>query len=187
MIEQIIRDSFQKALNKMMKGVNHNNFRYINESVFRYYFIRSLPAHIGAEDEWKRIDLLLHDKRFQYPIKFKQYATRPLNMFNGKSRGYKGGAGNRNFSEFIHSAKKLVELVKDDPYSDLGCNFKNAYFILHAFDDLNSGKRQFSEFYTGEHKKTLKEEGVRCREICSDRVETKGILSFGWVIKLSPN
>ena len=104
-MDEIVINVFDEAVQITLDGVDADNYRFINESVFRYNFIKVLPKNIGIEDEWKRIDLVIHESDKHYPIEFKQYATRPLNRFDGKKCSFKGGAGEGNFSEFITSSK----------------------------------------------------------------------------------
>lgn len=183
-MENIIKTTFEKSFQKILKEVDKVEFRHINESVFRYIFIRSLPLGIGIEDEWKRIDLLLHDTSGQYAIEFKQYDTRPLNRFDGKNATYKGGASPKNFDEFLYSARKLVELKNYDSQLKMDCNIEETYFILLAGDRGYAG-RKFSEDYGGRHIDELRKIGIEANEIISksEQINT-GLTIFGWVLKI---
>ncbi len=182
-MEDIIAKAFHDSLKKMLRGINSENYRHINESVFRYFFIKSLPKEVNAEDEWRRIDLVLHDDSGIYPIEFKQYDTRTLKNFNGKD-GFKGGAGKGNFNEFIYSSVKLVDLLREQPYIDKGCKFKRGYFILLAGDNHTMKKAKFSDYYKGEHIKKLKREGIKVKKITDFKLIQKEFEIFGWVLRL---
>jgi hypothetical protein len=185
-MEEIVKKAFTDSFNSLCSQVNESTYRHINESVYRYLFIQNLPASIGIEDEWRRIDLLLHDSNFQYPIEFKQYDTRPrLNFGKGKN-GKKGGAGKRNFDEFLSSAQKLVELKNKEVFLDQGCNFKKCYFVLLAGDKNEIGKKRFDYWYWDQdrHLKALLDIGIQSKIIAREECVKSSLKIFGWIVEL---
>ena len=182
-IDEIISETFNKAFNLALKGINKNSFRHINESVFRYLFIKSLPENIDKEDEWKRIDLILHDKTGQYPIEFKFLDIRPLNKFNGQKPNYKGGPSKRNFNEFLKSCEILVNLDQNEKMKLLGANFKDKFVILVAGDRKNDRKK-FADYYEEKYISTLNQKGILVNQIFKKQKKIEDLTVFGWIIKI---
>tara|TARA_R110002167_G_C12700574_1_gene653449 strand:+ start:2704 stop:3279 length:576 start_codon:yes stop_codon:yes gene_type:complete len=189
-MEEIIKKAFYDSFDAICNDVTETTFRHLNESVYRYFFIKHLPSSIGIEDEWHRIDLMLHDSEYQYPIEFKQYDTRPLFMVNSKKIGKKGGAGSGNFKEFIESSKKLVELKNKEFFTKRGCNFKKYYFILLAGDLCQNNKnstQRFDYWYWNDnrHIQALSKVGIRTKLIAKKEFTKSSLKVFGWVIELN--
>ena len=182
-IDKIISDSFKKAFETCLLDIDADAVRHLNESVFRYYFIKALPAGIGKEDEWKRIDLLIHNESGHYPIEFKFYDKRPLNRFDSKKPSYKGGPSEKNFREFKKSCFTLLDLGNNQEIQKLGADIKDKYFILVAAD-RDSDKVKFADFYLGKHITKLQEEGVTSKELVFEQKTIDSINVFGWVLKL---
>jgi len=185
-MEKIIEKAFINSFNDLCCQVNEKTFRHINESVYRYLFIKHLPEGIGVEDEWHRIDLLLHDPEFQYPIEFKLYDTRPLFLIGMDEQGKKGGAGNKNFQEFLNSAKKLAELRNENFYLKKRCNFKKSYFVLIAGDRLETGKKRFDYWYCDQnrHLAALAKMDIKSQVIAQEECVKSSLKIFGWVIEV---
>ena len=122
----------------------------MNESVFRYLFIKNLPKDIHSEDEWHRVDLLLHRKNEFFPIEFKFYDSRPCVNFTKKRHHYKGGAGDRNFMEFVTSIQKLMTLSTRMETIDpvVSKSIANTYTILVSIDHLSNKRKHFNEYYS---------------------------------------
>lgn len=189
-METTIKKAFIDSFNYLCSQVVNVPFRHINENVYRYFFIKHLPKNIGIEDEWHRIDLLLHDQNFQYPIEFKQYSTRPLLLLGKNKCGRKGGAGKKNFQEFLNSAKKLVEKREEPFYSRNNCNFKNSYFVLVAGDTAGEkGKNRFDYWYSDQnrHLDALLEIGIKSKVIAQKEFRSPSEKIFGWILEIWEN
>ncbi|MGN9807392.1 hypothetical protein [Micromonospora sp. L32] len=105
-----------------------------NESVFRYFFCRSLAeAHPDVTQfvECDRIDLVLHHAKEKAFIEFKLYLHAPkFDPYTGSRSGFKGGPGRKNLSEFcrcvdqlygrksMHGLSKYIVLVYADPTAE---------------------------------------------------------------------
>lgn len=183
-MDNIIKKAFIRSFEHLCSEVSGDKFRHINESVFRYFFIQALYSvkpDIGIEDEWKKIDILVHDKGFHYPIEMKFYDTRPMYIIGSETLGTKGGAGGKNFDEFLASAKKLVGI--EERHKKIPFNIGARYFILVAGD--RPGAEQYAKYYRGNiHIEALTENGISS-EILETRIYQKDKLEiFGWVMKM---
>lgn len=76
-IERLLVKTFEKTNENLYSKNNANNFKHINESVYRYEFLKNLTIEqVNAETEWNRVDALCYDEKYQYLIEFKQYDIR---------------------------------------------------------------------------------------------------------------
>jgi hypothetical protein len=182
-MDELISQAFKTTFHTILEDLNPDNFRFINESILRYLFIKSLPDDIDAEEEWRRVDLLLHDERGQYPIEFKHYFRRPLKRFDGRTHNYKGGPSKKNIREFIDSSKKLVQLEENLSIQKMGIDFKDRYFILVA-GDRERDKTKFSDFYKEEYISILYENGIKSYLLVEEAKTIDDLHIFGWVLKM---
>lgn len=179
--------AFVNAWNKLIRTTDENTIRHVNESVFRYFVVHELNLlhpNFHIEDEWKRIDLLLRGKDEQAAIEFKFYDSRPLNQISG-TQALKGGAGERNFNEFLNSLKILCnDLENMSWYKQQGANVTEKYFILVGTKrPANGAKGDFKAWYYPTN-------NIKCPE----NIELKKIIefnhavmdyeAFGWLCKV---
>ncbi len=182
-MDELISRAFKTTFHTILEDVPADDFRFINESVLRYFFIKSLPDDIGVEEEWNRIDLFLHDDSGQYPIEFKHYFRRPLKRFNGKNSSPKGGPSKQNVREFIASSKKLVRLEENPSIMKMGVDLKDRYFILVA-GDRQKDKTKFSDFYKRKHINALRDNGIESQLLVEEAKTIDDLHVFGWVLKM---
>jgi len=160
----------------------------MNESVFRYLLVRqllNLNPPFTVDDEWKRIDLFLQAKDSQAAIEIKFYDSRPLNPISGKVT-YKGGAGQKNWSEFNNSLRGLLNL-RDQPWHEKQfANIKNLYFILIGTKREELGyKGDFMEWYYPTNRMNV--DFCSVHEVVSKTSRIDGMTVFGWLCKVIPH
>lgn len=183
---EAIKLSFEKTFNEIINTHSVSELRHINEQVFRYLLIKNLPDDIEKEDEWKRIDLLLHKDDILIPIELKFYDRRPLKNFKNNSKFYKGGAGKQNFSEFIKSSEILVELNNNPIIKNTGVRFSNGLYIIVAID-RKSDKTKFSDYYKGKHLDELKKYNIKSKELIKLDAQKGDFNIFGWILDINKN
>lgn len=184
-VEQAICSAFSGAYDEVLKKESDNGIRHINESVFRYLLMDRLPSSIRKEDEWRRIDLLLHNEGGFFPVEFKFYDRRPLHNFKSNQHSFKGGPGKQNYAEFLASCRTLFNKERLSQYDKVGVQYSTAYFILVATDHLKFEKNRFHNFYNGRHILDIQKEGIEAEEIARRTDEINGKLIFGWVLRLT--
>lgn len=183
-VEQAICQAFDRSFTEVMKLAPGDDIRHINESVYRFLFMKMLEPDIRKEDEWRRIDLLLNYENEFYPIEFKFYDRRQLRNFKNNSHTYKGGPGKQNFKEFLHSCTTLFRTDRTNAFANAGVHYQNSYFILIAVDHPGF-KIGFLDDYSGKHIIELKKRGIHADELTrrTESVDSKTI--FGWVLRLT--
>lgn len=110
----VIRASFDAAVNELLDDVAVLPLESWNESAFRHIFCLAL-AHDQPEVEQHlesdRIDLVLHRGAARALIEFKFYVHRPrIDPYSGHRRGFKGGPGLKNLKEFTRCIDRLAAL-----------------------------------------------------------------------------
>ena len=124
---------------------------HFTESVFRYFFVRSmLELYPGTrcETEWKRCDLFFFDSTGPSVVEFKFYLHNRHRDFQGTTKYYKGGAGEKNFDEFCGCVQKLVELGNVSWGKDSGADVKNRYLVLaYAHSRQHLGPKSYRYWY----------------------------------------
>ena len=124
---------------------------HFSESVFRFMFVRTLlrryPA-VRCETEWNRIDLMFIDSQGPSVIEFKFYVHNLHRDLQGVRRHWKGGAGEKNFSEFCGCMKKLMDLDQTTWGSDSGKAIRNRYLILaYTNTPEHQGEKSYRHWY----------------------------------------
>ncbi|MDZ5447238.1 hypothetical protein U2F26_31775 [Micromonospora sp. 4G57] len=130
-MDDVVRRTFFRAMPCVSDELSRMPLSGWNESVFRYFFCRSLSeAHPDVTQfvECDRIDLVLHRAEEKAFIEFKFYLRAPkFDPYTGRRSGLKGGPGPRNLDEFrrcvdqlhgrkpVHGLSKYIVLVYADP------------------------------------------------------------------------
>jgi len=146
-----LKIAFNNAWTKLISEHDINTFRHVNESVFRYFIVReliSLDSKFDIEDEWHRIDLLLKSPSSQAAVELKFYDSRPLYTIDGLTK-LKGGAGSKNFSEFLNSLRIInSEIDNFNWYREEGANINERFFILIGTKRISAGRNgDFKRLY----------------------------------------
>ena len=130
-----------------------------NESVYRYYFCRSVAKtnpEVKQYIECNRIDLVLDLGAHRAFLEFKFYSHPPrFNPNDLKPHGYKGGLSKKNIEEFRDSIKKLNERNPDKHLLK--------YLVLVYWDfDETPLERKYDHFY---EKYTLSKNDVVVKQV----------------------
>jgi hypothetical protein len=116
-----------------------------NESVFRYYFCHFLSeAHrdITQLVECDRIDLVLRQPPLVAFLEFKFYIHRcRVDPYDGVSRGFKGGPGRQNLTEF----QTCIDQLDKRPSSP---NLSKYVVLIYADPtNQNHPNHRYSDYY----------------------------------------
>ncbi len=149
MIKVNVPNVLRKTWVQFSDELSRTPLPHFTESVFRFLFVRSmleLYPDTRCETEWQRCDLLYFDSIGPSIIEFKFYVHSRHKDFEGNHRGWKGGAGKKNFEEFCGCVQKLVNLDNLRWGRDCGVNVKNRYLIL-AYANTSERKKEKSYRY----------------------------------------
>ncbi len=120
--------------------LRHCSLDWINESVFRYFFIKELFKQYPKavfETEWKRFDLLITDRKKGIIIELKFFFLNKHRDLNGKFKNYKGRPSKKNKQEFIDCIKKISSLDEND--------IKEKYVVLVY--EITNDNNSFGKIY----------------------------------------
>lgn len=111
-MDAVVVSGFSGAIDNLREEAGIMPMSRWNESVFRHCFCRSIAKacpEVGMFIECSKIDLVLSHETQRAFVEFKFY--RHPKRFNpyagGKEKGYKGGPGNKNHSEFASCIERL--------------------------------------------------------------------------------
>ena len=81
-------------------------------------------------------------------MEFKFYIYNIHRNLWGNEQYYKGGAGDKNFSEFCYCVKKLADLDSQRWGRDRGASIVNRYLVLaYADSKERTGERSYRHWY----------------------------------------
>jgi hypothetical protein len=138
------------------------------ESVFRHFFIRSLPADGSAvhyETEWaERVDLVVTTATAFHAIEFKFYVYRHAYGPEGNRLRRKGGPGSKNASEFKACLAKLSSFPDSDLFdvSRPRRELRKYGILVYEYLDEDTGRRSFHETYCDASFPSLVPQGCAC-------------------------
>lgn len=140
-MDDVVRQTFSHTMSSVADELSRMPLPGWNESVFRYFFCRSLSEHhpdVTQFVECDRIDLVLHRAEDKAFVEFKLYLHAPkFDPYTGNRTGFKGGPGRKNLEEFrqcvdqlhgrktVHGLSKYIVLVYADPVG--GSTTRNRY------------------------------------------------------------
>ncbi len=116
------------------------------ESVLRYFFCRSLAKRFPNVEQFiecDKIDLVLRKGVESSFIEFKFYHhPKRFEPYDGRHRGYKGGAGDKNVAEFRSCVEKLF---------GRRCAPDLSKYIILVYADPNDGSRPKHRRYSQDY------------------------------------
>jgi hypothetical protein len=151
-IDQELIDAFITTNDQLYAADNAKYFKLLNESVYRYHFLKNINPSVNVEQEWHKIDAICWQGNSHYLIEFKHYDRSICTSFNSaKKDTIKGGPGPKNFGEFLASSKKLLDFTSINEQKQYNINIKSFYFILTFCEDANcTSKNRFDSYYKKE-------------------------------------
>ncbi len=146
--DALVEKSLRRAWEFLGDELQTVKTEVITESVFRYFFIRSLPTNEDVksyETEWNGlVDLCVEMPDATIVIEFKLYLYRYHQLGGGRRRP-KGGAGPKNEGEFFRSWRKLAAATSRDFEPAIAAR----YIVLVYEDDSRKNQRSFELSYSG--------------------------------------
>ncbi|MFZ1898011.1 hypothetical protein [Methanoregula sp.] len=131
-------NTIEKALEdtgrEISRELKNSYLDWFNESVFRYFFIKSLSKHYPKnrfETEWKRFDLLMTDGEAGTIIEFKFYFLNKHSTIDDKFKRFKGGPGKKNDKEFENCLERM-SLLKEEGIHDK--------YLIVVYEETNNSK-----------------------------------------------
>lgn len=141
-LEEIVKAAFRGAVAQVQADVEVMSLSRWTESVFRFFFCR--PVALARPDveqfvECGKIDLVLHKPPNRAFIEFKFYShPRRFDPYDGKLRGFKGGASKKNLDEF----QDCVNQLHQRPYA----SGLSKYVALVYADPMDGQRMRYSDY-----------------------------------------
>jgi len=143
--EHDISSVLQATWQDVADEVSHTPLSFWNESVFRFFFVRTLlrlRPDIRCGVEWRRIDLLIQDSNTTSLVEFKFYCRRRrLRNLHGQIMPPKGRASQKNFDEFCDCVRKLATI------EDATWRVRDNSTIDHCYLVLAYSGEPFGQWY----------------------------------------
>jgi hypothetical protein len=172
-MDDVVRTAFRQSLETLASELKIMPLSRWNESVFRYYFCRSIAlAYPDVEQfvECKEIDLVLAQPSSRAFIEFKFY-THPhkFDAYSGRRIGYKGYPGSKNLGEFRDCIDKLHGRVSVSGLSK---------YIVLVYADPNDGRRPGRRYatYYDEYRHARDDVMIRLIETSADIAPSDAII-----------
>ncbi len=147
----LVTDALRAACHDVIKGASEVPLPHWNESVFRFFFVRNLlvaAPRVTCFTEWNRIDVLLREEKKASLIELKFYQSQPLFDLSGHQLHKKGGAGSKNFGEFLLNIDKLRSCGSASWLAKHSLESVRAFLALVYTDPVpESGPRTYGAWY----------------------------------------
>ncbi len=131
-VDHDISSVLQATWQTVADEVRRTPLSFWNESVFRFYFARTLvERRIDCSVEWRRFDLLVQGNNGTSLIEFKFYCRRRRRRkLREKPLFRKGRASKKNFDEFCECVEKLADIDTAKWFIKEKAHIDHRYLIL---------------------------------------------------------
>lgn len=141
-----IKKALDRAWREIKAELRDIPIQQWNESVFRYYFIRSLlrSRNIQCQTEWNHADLFIKAGDEFAVVEFKflvcNWFPKPTAPFRRKG----SGPGQKNFTEFCQCIKTLREATH--PELETASKYVILAYVQHK--DMKDDKNSYDHWYS---------------------------------------
>ncbi len=153
-IIQTIKNALETTWRDIEAELKRTPLQHWNESVFRFFFIRSLgkPAVEGCQTEWNTVDLLLKAGDGFAVLEFKFLACNWHASIKEPFRRKASGPSKQNFDEFCKCARKLAQIHETEWMTKRPIRIDGRFIVLAYVHNQSLGEdRGYRKFYGPEN------------------------------------